>query len=73
MSQQACDTFRQRKMRARRPEGHLNALGALKGELAGKSAIDLKGPGKGRCAKRIIYSENPDGSVSVHDIVDYHK
>ncbi len=45
---------------------------ALKGDLAGKSAIDLGGSGKGRGAERVIFSTDND-VVTIHDIVDYHK
>ena len=45
---------------------------ALKGDLAGKSAADLGGSGKGRGAERVIFSEK-ENEVIIHDIVDYHK
>jgi hypothetical protein len=45
---------------------------ALKGDLAGKSAIDLGGSGKGRGAERVIFSA-AENEVIIHDIVDYHK
>jgi len=44
---------------------------ALTGDLAGKYAIDLPGGGAGRGAQRVIYSID-EGSVTIHDIIDYH-
>jgi RHS repeat-associated protein len=44
----------------------------LRGDLKGKSAIDLGGSGKGRGAERVIFSTN-ENEVIIHDIVDYHK
>jgi RHS repeat-associated protein len=44
----------------------------LKGDMAGKSAADLPGSGKGRGAERVIYSKT-ENQVTIHDITDYHK
>jgi hypothetical protein len=44
----------------------------LKGDLSGKSAIDLGGSGRGRGAERVIFSTK-ENEIVIHDIVDYHK
>jgi hypothetical protein len=45
---------------------------ALKGDLAGWSAADLPGSGKGRGAQRIIYKVEED-QIIIREIQDYHK
>jgi RHS repeat-associated protein len=44
---------------------------SLRGDLAGKSAADLPGSGRGRGADRVIFSSDKD-TVTIHDIDDYH-
>jgi hypothetical protein len=43
----------------------------LKGQ-GGKRSRDIAGSGKGRGSDRIVYEVNPDGTVTIHDIGDYH-
>jgi RHS repeat-associated protein len=44
----------------------------LRGDLAGKKAVDLPGSGKGRGVMRVVYSEETPGFIVIHDVVDYH-
>jgi len=44
----------------------------LSGNRSGERAVDIKGTGKGRGGGRIIYERNPDGSITVKDIILNH-
>lgn len=45
---------------------------ALKNDLKGKWAIDVKGSGNRRGALRVIYEIGEKNTIIIHDITDYH-